>query len=1001
MKKIFFLVICISTFVFGLLYSEEVSLIFFTPVAKNFPPDVYNYLQQEVIANLQDLSDFSGKNFVESKVIEQWANFNINEINATNTNIQIVKGKKVLPKKIPPVSINGITPAILKNLSIVNVTSGLNVSFLIMRQKQAGSDTVNVAFSWYTTNLTKPVSTVLTFPLQDIYDKENFNRRVKETLVELFGLKDRYYYIPQKTGSVGFSVVPKNASIDLPLLNKKLVNGVNSGLPVGRYIAIIRAEGYSTIITNIEIAEKPINYKINLSKLSTKVEEGIPSLGSLYVDSDFPGAKFLIVEDGISGETPILLKDLKTGEKTILFDESVNYKLKTVKVNLVQNDMVYAFVSLERKGNKIVINSTNEGATVVVDRQIAGKILNGKFEYQGNVGLHSLTLLKDRYTPFRTNFTLEMGKVKEINLNLSPKSIIGFFVTPQAKNIPVFVNNNKLGVTPLSCYLDKNELLTVEFRATNEGYNILLTNLSWMWGKLNNVVTYLTPLFGDLKIFTDPADANLFIEGSYRGKIIETGLNIYQLQAKRLKVRIEKDGYKTINTNIYIAPNVENQFKFILKEAPVKIFITTLPEKGFDVYVNNEWSGISGETIIPFELGKNTIKINKRGFKTIITNVELKEKTSLVYTFQVEQGVSEDEFIENISNNFSIMEDTWKNKQYEKAIEICTTNINEIKNSMYNYLSVSQEIKKNFESRIGWLVKVTNMIDLINKGVELENLQDYKNAREAYEEAFDILSKFESGLASYFEETKLDLANKIENVKKIMSEKEEKTEIKNFVTELNSLVLAGDKLVNNGDYDGALAKYQVALKKIESSGFSDNPRVIELKERINKRIKNTQKLQKEKSAWWPNIQKSWSGFNVHFGAATLSLGEPSFESEKMNIMGYGVIGLNFIPFFGLRIGGTYNFVDVKDYNYVPYGVMAGAMIGIPVISQFSLFVEYFLLMSDFVKLDILNNSVANFGFDIKFGWFGLRLYYELGFKENFQKIYHGIGGGITFWITEE
>ncbi len=999
MKK--FIITLMLIFGFSsVLVAEDISMVYFNPVAKGFPVDLLTYISNETIANLNDMSDVLGNIFLPSTVVEQWANFKINEINQTNTNFTIVKGKKVPPKKIPNIVIKSATPALISQISpYVKINNILSINYSITKPAKNAQAIVNLTFILITPGQTKITPVNLKISLDMISNQQYLNKQIKEAIISCYNFWDRFYYTQSKNGSVSFLITPKDAVIEIPSLNLKLRNGLNSNIPVGKYVALIKAPNYVTIVTNIEIAEKAINYKINLSKLPAKVE-GAPVLGSLYIDSDFPGAKFLIIEDGITGETPAQINNLKAEEKTIIFDETVNYSLKQVKVKLSPDYITYTFVNLDRKGNKISIISTNEGALVVVDRKIVGRIENNSFNYQGTVGLHSLTLLQDKFVALRTNFTLESGVLKKMDLNLSKKKIKGFFITPQG-SVPVFSEKTEVGLTPASFAFLESEKIPIEFRATNFGYNILLTNINWNWKSLNVVYTMLNPLYGDVRIFSEPVDASVFIEGSYRGKTTEAGLSLFSIQAKKTKVRIEKDGYKPINTNIYIAPNIENQFKFTLREAPVKVYITTLPDKGFDVYVNDEWSGVSGETIIPFELGKSTIKINKRGYKTILMTVDLKEKTSTNLIVKVEQGVSEEEFIENISNSFLNMEEYWKQKLYTKSIEECNSTIAKIKSSEYQYLKEAQEIKKNFETKLGWLIQVTNMYQIINQSVELENLQDYKNALNGYEEAYSILSKFDKIYESHFEETKVDLVNKIDNVKKIISEKEGKEEVKKFIGEINPMIFNADKIANE-EPEKALEIYNKVLQKIENSAFKDHPKVIEVKEKVNKKIKTSQKVKEEKSAWWPNVQKSWTGFNIHLGVSTPALDGVSFESDKMNLLGQGIVGINFLPFFGLRIGGTYNIIPPEGENlFIPYCAMIGANIGIPIIPQLALFGEYFMTISDFSRVNILENSIANFGMDIKFEWFGIKLYYEMGFAKNFSKTFHGIGGGITFWFNEE
>lgn len=182
--------------------------------------------------------------------------------------------------------------------------------------------------------------------------------------------------------------------------------------------------------------------------------------------------------------------------------------------------------------------------------------------------------------------------------------------------------------------------------------------------------------------------------------------------------------------------------------------------------------------------------------------------------------------------------------------------------------------------------------------------------------------------------------------------------------------------------------------------------------------------------WWDKMSRNWCGFSIDLSAAGIFY--PSVSYLPVTIKA----GYQFLPVLGVFAGGMYNPLyhtaqccdtskvsgnminplvggsiyirygpaDNTDMpaekNYAPYSFNFGLDLRLPVSANLSLFGEYQFVIADFQRFNLLDKAVVNIGTDVKFGWFGLKLYYEFAFDSTFQTVYQGIGAGIAFWFTE-
>ena len=135
-----------------------------------------------------------------------------------------------------------------------------------------------------------------------------------------------------------------------------------------------------------------------------------------------------------------------------------------------------------------------------------------------------------------------------------------------------------------------------------------------------------------LVITTEPSGANVFINDDYLGKTPYQG----QLPAGDYNYRIENPQYHTQAGKIKITDKKE-VLNFNLKANFGNITISSLPEAGMQIYLNNQNTGKTTPATLPkINSGKHTVKLLNEWYEPIEKEIEVKDEqtTNVPFTMQ-------------------------------------------------------------------------------------------------------------------------------------------------------------------------------------------------------------------------------------------------------------------------------------------------------------------------------------------------------------------------------
>ena len=773
----------------------------------NLSPEDLNFINTLVSYSLNDLSDVLPYSYIDVLSVQNWYNSIIDIVNSTNTNVVIVKGKPAVPKPLPKIDIKVLNAQVISTITKVIP----EINGVIVASYTAAGNNVRLDLQLLDRG-GKPVSKKsLNISLSSLTDKDSIILQVKDTIVDLLGAWRYYYYDPKRTANVNIVVKPTaNVSILVKPDNLQLKPGKTT-LPEGEYTLIISAQGFKSLLTNVVIpAGGNVNLNFTLEK-DTPIVSPVP-IGMVYIDANVKGVPLIVAEGNIFGTTP-LYTNLTEGVKNIIFQQTPTTLVKSVQIEVKPNQLNYYYITLDRVGAGVNIIADN-GAFVVINRRLEGMITAGSYSKSLTRGIHTITVFKHGFEVFRTNVNITSDEKVTINVKLTPKKVPVFVVTPQTKEAIVSYQGKNISTTPYTIRVDQGVESKIDIIAQEVGFNNASITITPSMSRINSFVQTLSPLYGDLLVITDPTDAIVKIDGRVVGKTGLDGLLLRSISARKSFIFIQREGYKAVKTNMYILPNIQNSLSLKLKEAPIKLFINTLPVQNVSIYFNDEYYG-ENDGVINVELGNFVMKLSKKGFKTIYTNVSFPDKvdTIIPLTLQMVPGLSDVEVVELVNSNLVEFDRLVSNENYFEANNVISKAKSEILNSGYTNYSVELQklldfvVKKENEikPKVEFVLLSREADDVIQKADTFVRVN-------AYGDAVKLLKDFSKKL----QESTLDDKSKQQIFSRVR-DKYISVSIMDVSNRVSNITIQIDKLVARGEKSAAASLYEDAIKIIDES----------------------------------------------------------------------------------------------------------------------------------------------------------------------------------------
>lgn len=223
------------------------------------------------------------------------------------------------------------------------------------------------------------------------------------------------------------------------------------------------------------------------------------------------------------------------------------------------------------------------------------------------------------------------GRAKIVPITLNANSATLSLVCPTIE-AEVFVNHLSYGKTPVTRDRLRPGTYTITYQA--EGYLPKTVKVEIVEGETREVSTTLEPIPPEpalLSVVTEPKDARVYVNDSYRGSSNLSGI---ELDAGKVTVSVEKSGYRKESKTIQVEYGKEHSLTFNLQKVISQVAFSVTPAT-VEVKVDGAYactttpdkkSSYTSQLVeLDLPVGKYTISLSAKYYVTKEIVVEVKE----------------------------------------------------------------------------------------------------------------------------------------------------------------------------------------------------------------------------------------------------------------------------------------------------------------------------------------------------------------------------------------
>jgi formylglycine-generating enzyme required for sulfatase activity len=336
--------------------------------------------------------------------------------------------------------------------------------------------------------------------------------------------------------AVQLQVTPAQAQLDVtgswltPRIGEQLF------LRPGRYVLHAQLPGYAVRELPFEVTGKTgQSLKLALDKLPGKLQVTVPASGTLRLSGGEPLAVPAVlnvsaghhpVEINVPGYLPW------SGEIEIQGEG----RAQTLAPTLLPNSAI------------VNVSSTPAGAALLLRGIAAGTT---PFSRELPAGSYALELRMPGFRPWTTDVLVKAGvpqTIGPVQLGLPDATLM---VRSTPANARIMVGGVYRGQTPLRLTLRAATETAISL--TSPGYEEAQRSVRLGPATGSDLAVELTPILGSVQIRTEPADAEVWIDGTLRGK----GSQTLQLPAIAHKLEVRRAGYQGFNAEFTPRPAFE------------------------------------------------------------------------------------------------------------------------------------------------------------------------------------------------------------------------------------------------------------------------------------------------------------------------------------------------------------------------------------------------------------------------------------------------------------
>lgn len=320
----------------------------------------------------------------------------------------------------------------------------------------------------------------------------------------------------------------------------------------GDYVLRLSNEGYYDGESVLSVGEEAA--QTHSRELTPR--PGLVSFNSLGVDDELlQGARVQI--DGVDvGTTPLRELEMEPGEYqiTVIADRYLPWRDTLEVVGRLTEQTLDA--SLEPGWAEVSFVTAPEGADVIVNGELLGVT---PLRAELLQGASDVTLKLAGYKAWQDDLVVTAGE----DIALPPVELEAadglVFIRSVPGNANVTINGEFAGQTPLEVSLPPEQ--THEISLFRTGYQTTVRRLATRAEEARDLTITLDPVTTPVRVVAEPADAELYVDGEYRG----TANQVVELLAASQRVEIRKAGYVPYTTNFTSRPGLNQEIRVRLR----------------------------------------------------------------------------------------------------------------------------------------------------------------------------------------------------------------------------------------------------------------------------------------------------------------------------------------------------------------------------------------------------------------------------------------------------
>lgn len=344
--------------------------------------------------------------------------------------------------------------------------------------------------------------------------------------------------------AIFFDTVPANAQIQI---EGAFVFQVSDSylMHPGSYEISSSAEGYFPATQTIEVSKAD-------SQRFDIVLEKMP--GHLELTSTPTGASVTL--DGIPrGETPVTIESLSPGAHQLVMSAPRYFK-QTLAIDIEGLDKTQSRqVELKPAWGQLTIDSSPKGADVLIAGELRGQTpLTTELLEAGE----SVKVQLTGHKSWQQTLSVKAGGELVID-DIKLEKVDGLLkLSTNPSGASVTIDNTYRGITPLELALkpDADHSLSLFLN----GYQTSKHNFRIASGSEKNLDITLTPETGKLRVDSQPANTQVYIDGQLRGK----GGESFALPARAHTIEVRAKGYASQKKTFTPRPGIQQVLQFNL-----------------------------------------------------------------------------------------------------------------------------------------------------------------------------------------------------------------------------------------------------------------------------------------------------------------------------------------------------------------------------------------------------------------------------------------------------